>query len=178
MSQNDYILFYSSQCVHSKEFLVLLEKDPELNRKFIKINIDNRGTKIPHYVKSVPSAIIPHNGKSGLLVGNSIFKWYDDNHKQNIESNDILDYDPMGMAGYSDSFSFLQSDGPLKKAYTFINENFGGVSNVQQQQNLEDSQRQQQRVSQKSKELSTAYDNLMNARKYDIPQPISRLGGS
>ena len=42
MSDGDYILFYSNKCLHSKEFLTLLLKDPELNKKFMKVNIDNK----------------------------------------------------------------------------------------------------------------------------------------
>lgn len=173
MSQNDYILFYSMKCLHCKELLVLFEKDPELNRKFIKVNIDTRGTNIPKYIKSVPSAIIPLNGRSSLLVGKNIFKWYEDTHKVNVESNEIMDYDPMGMTGYSDNFSFLTDLNPLKKAYAFLDENFGGVSNIVDQRDVSNSSKEKE--TEKSKELSAAFEKMMNARKHEVPQPIARL---
>ena len=55
MSKQDYVLFYSSRCLHSKEFLQLLYKDSDLNQKFTKVNIDNKNIKIPPYVKAVPT---------------------------------------------------------------------------------------------------------------------------
>ena len=38
---DDYLLFYSNKCLHSKDFLTILSKDIKLNQKFTKINIDN-----------------------------------------------------------------------------------------------------------------------------------------
>ena len=71
---DDYILFYSNKCLHSKELLNLLYKDVELNQKFTKINIDNTNVKIPPYIKAVPTAIVTNNGEPSLLVGSNIFK--------------------------------------------------------------------------------------------------------
>ncbi len=227
MSQNDYILFYSARCVHSKELLLILSHDPELDRKFIKVNVDNRGANIPKYIEKVPSAIIPHNGRASLFVGKSIFKWYQDvrggartsnsnpasrqpqqqqqqqqqQPSQNANSasgnGDILDYDPVGMSGYSDSFSFIDNNNPLKKAFSFINENFNDGNSSNQRNNNgggggnssggimgwlgggggNDGQ-QTERESAKKKEMDSAYDRMMNMRKNDIPQPIMRMGGN
>ena len=38
-NKDDYILFYSNKCLHSKELLNLLYKDPDLNQKFVKIKV-------------------------------------------------------------------------------------------------------------------------------------------
>ncbi len=197
MSNNDYILFYSNKCNHSKELLVLLTKDPELNKKSIKINIDVRGVKIPPYIKSVPSAIIPMNGSPSLLVGKNIFKWYDDNHKVNIQSNSILDYDPLGMSGYSDNFSFLDGKNePLKKAFSFVNENFN-ISTPDGNSMMSDNQsgrggggggssfggfdderggRNGGRESQKKTQLDMEFEHRMNQRKLEVPMGQPRLG--
>ncbi len=175
MSQNSHILFYSNKCVHSKELLVLLSKDPELDRKFKKVNIDNPGVQIPHYVTKVPSAVIPFNGKPSLFVGKSIFKWYDDNHSQTTSNQEIQDYDPVGMSGYSDSFSFINNNNPLKKAYTYLNENFGGIQNVQAPGQNEE--KETSRESQKRKEFDSALNRMMQQRDNEIPQPPQRFGG-
>ncbi len=229
MSQNDYILFYSGRCVHSKELLVILSRDPELDRKFIKVNVDNRGANIPKYIEKVPSAIIPHNGRASLFVGKSIFKWYEDvrgggsnrprqqqpsqmqqqQQQQQTASNsggggaatgDILDYDPLGMSGYSDSFSFIDNNNPIKKAFSFINENFanegsGGGGNQRNNSASNSSGgsggimgwlgggggndgQQTERESAKKKEMDSAYDRMMAMRKNDVPQAIMRMGGN
>ena len=90
---NDYILFYSNRCLHSKELLNLLYKDVELNQKFIKINIDNPNVKLPPYVKSVPTAIVPNDGQPSIMVGSNIFKWYQETHKnKRINFLEILRY--------------------------------------------------------------------------------------
>ena len=185
MSQNSYILFYSNKCVHSKELLVLLNKDPELDRKFKKVNIDNPGVNIPNYVTKVPSAVIPYNGKQSLFVGKSIFKWYEDNHRQTTNNQEIMDYDPIGMSGYSDSFSFIDNNNPLKKAYTYLNENFGGISNVGGGGGGgngggrfgDDSDAPKERESLKKKELDNALDRMMQQRNNEVPKPPQRFGG-
>ncbi len=130
-NRNDYILFYSNKCMHSKEFLVLLQKDPGLDRKFMKVNVDTRGIRIPNYIKSVPSAIIPINGQPSLLVGVNIFKWYDESHRQTVQQQEILDFDPSGMQGLSDTFSFIDTpqtgnttSNVLRKTFSFISDNF------------------------------------------------------
>ncbi len=130
-NRNDYLLFYSNKCMHSKELLVLLQKDPALDRKFIKINVDTRGIKIPNYIKSVPSAVIPINGQPSLLVGVNIFKWYDESHRVTVQQQEILDFDPSGMQGLSDTFSFIDTpqtgnttSNVLRKTFSFISDNF------------------------------------------------------
>lgn len=121
--KNDYILFYSNKCLHSKELLNILYKDPDLNQKFVKINIDNGNVKIPPYVKSVPTAIINTNGKPNLLVGSAIFSWYKQKHAVTVEKQGIQDWDPHTMTGYSDGFSYLDNPQVIKKAFAFLNDN-------------------------------------------------------
>lgn len=215
MSNNgDYILFFSNRCSHSKEFLQLLQTDPALDRVFMKVNVDTKGVNIPKCVTKVPSAIIPYNGKPSLLVGNNIFKWFEDNHRQqngrmNVGGGGgrmppqqqqqrqspsqqpqqqqsvggIEDYDPQGMTGYSDTFSFLDNQNPLKKAFSFINDALGGGGGGQNSvgsgagMSMGDREEKTTRESQKQKELSAAYEKMMNQRKFEVPQGPMRIGG-
>jgi hypothetical protein len=214
MSNNgDYILFFSNRCSHSKEFLQLLTTDPALDRVFMKVNVDTKGVNIPKCVSKVPSAIIPYNGKPSLLVGNNIFKWFEDNHRtqngrmsvgggggrmpqqqqqqqqqqqapsqQQQAPGGIEDYDPLGMTGYSDNFSFIDNQNPLKKAFSFINEALGGGGGGTGGGNGGggmmgggDREEKTTRESQKQKELSAAYEKMMNQRKFEVPQGPVRM---
>ena len=115
MNKDNYILFHSHKCLHSKELLQLLYKDPQLNQKVTKVNVDNQNIKLPAYVKSVPTLIITENQKPSLLVGSKIFEWYKNLHKKESQNNQIQDWDPSTMTGYSDGFSYLESDDVIKK---------------------------------------------------------------
>ena len=149
MSQNQYILFFSNDCKFSKEILLILSRDKELDQKFVKVNVMQRGANIPKYIEKVPSAIIPYQGKAQLFVGKNIFKWLEDHSRpmqrgggqqqqqqmqrggkqeqqQPVQNEGIQDYDPVGMTGYSDSFSFINNANPMKKAYEFLGEALGG----------------------------------------------------
>lgn len=129
MSNTDFVLFYSDKCLHSKELINLLYKNQDIYNKFVKINIDITKMKIPPYIKSVPSAIIPINGQPKLLVGVQIFEWYNSINKQMVQKQDISDWDPSSMTGYSDNFSYLSNASePSEKNYLYLNnENSGRI---------------------------------------------------
>jgi len=172
MSQSDFVLFYSNKCLHSKEFLTLLMKDPELNKKFIKVNIDNKNIKIPPYVKSVPSAIITVNGNQSLMVGSQIFKWYNDSHSKNIESQQIQDWDPLSMSGYSDGFSYIQNADAMKKSFSFLQDSNSIITPDEKSfSNDEHSGKK----SQEKTQLDNDYENFINQRNMEAPAPIGRL---
>jgi hypothetical protein len=59
------------------------------------------------------------NNKPNLLVGSKIFDWYNQKHKQNISNDIVMDWDPTTMTGYSDGFSYLESDDVIKKVIAF-----------------------------------------------------------
>ncbi len=198
--KNDYILFYSNKCLHSKELLNLLYKDPDLNQKFVKINIDTGNVKIPPYVKSVPTAIINTNGQPNLLVGSAIFSWYKQKHAAVIEKQGIQDWDPHTMTGYSDGFSYLDNPQVIKKSFGFLNENnsiitpdegsYGGSSEknnnnsgdqLQQNNNFPQFNGQVSGESRdeiknaKKNQMSNDYERFMNQRNNDVPSPVPRL---
>ena len=161
MSDGDYILFYSNKCLHSKELLNLLHKDVQLNQKFTKINIDNPNIKIPPYVKSVPSAIITNNGQPNLMVGNAIFKWFNQRHSKTIETQSILDWDPQTMSGFSDGFSYLTNESVMKRGFAAINDVNSIVTPDEKNYSNDDNKNQP-----KTK-LDNDYENFMNKRKFD-----------
>jgi hypothetical protein len=169
---DDYILFYSNKCLHSKELLNLLSKDPTLNQKIIKINIDNGNVKIPPYIKSVPSAIININGKPQLMVGSAIFKWYNQMHSKVVESQGIQDWDPHTMTGYSDGFSYLTNPDVMKKTFSFINEN--NTIQTPDEKNYSNDSGNGKKEEVKTR-LDGDYETFVNQRKFDVPSAIPRL---
>ena len=173
MSDGDYILFYSNRCLHSKELLNLLYKDVELNQKFTKINIDNPNIKIPPYIKSVPTAIIPNNGKPSLMVGTNIFSWYNQLHSKKVETQGILDWDPHTMSGYSDGFSYLTNTSDvMKKSFAFLNDSDTIIT--PDEKNYSNDSKGGDRNQPKTA-LDNDYEKFMNQRKYDVPTAPPRL---
>lgn len=172
MSNSDYILFFSNKCLHSKELLNLLSKSVDINQKFKKINIDNQNIKIPPYIKSVPSAIVPQDGSPSLLVGKKIFDWLNQFNKQNSqnEGQGIMDWDPCTMSGYSDGFSYLETDDVMKKNFSFINENNSISTPDEKNYSGNESNKNQPKT-----QLDNDYENFMNQRTSDIPNAPARL---
>jgi hypothetical protein len=178
MGDNDYILFYSNKCLHSKELLTLLYKDVELNQKFTKINIDNPNIKIPPYVKAVPSAIITTNGKPNLMVGSSIFKWFNQRHAKTVETLGIQDWDPHTMAGFSDGFSYLEDQSAIKRSFAFINDNNSGsipTPDPDAYLNGRNDNNSNNKGDMKKKQFDNEYEQFMNQRKHDVPSPMPKL---
>lgn len=174
MSESDYLLFYSNKCLHSKDFLTILSKDVQLNQKFTKINIDNKNIKLPPYIKAVPTAIITNNGSPKLYVGSEIFKWYKESRSvatQQNNSNAILDWDPMGMAGYSDAFSYID-DKPeaQKKSFAYLEENNAIYTPDDKTYTGNDSEKNG-----KKSEMESNFEKVMNQRKHDVPNAPPRL---
>ena len=136
MSKNqNYILFYSKQCQYSSEFLNELYKNVDLFKKFIKVDVNDKSIKLPTYIKSVPTILVPGNyGKTTILTGNDVFSWLEmiknssnnqqGNNQQGNNQGGIADYDPFGMAGFSDGFAYLNDNAaPMDKSFEFINGN-------------------------------------------------------
>ena len=163
---DDYVLFYSNKCLHSKELLGLLVKDVSLNQKFTKINVDNPNLKLPPYVKSVPTAIITINNKPNILVGSNIFKWYQETHKKVVESQSILDWDPHTMSGYSDGFSYISTNDVMKKSFAFLNDNNAIITPDEKNYSAQSDDKTQPKT-----ELDMDFENIVNRRKSEVPSP-------
>jgi hypothetical protein len=176
MSESDYILFYSNKCLHCKELLTLLYKDVELNQKFTKINIDNPGIKIPPYVKAVPTAIITTNLQPNLLVGNGIFKWFNQRHTKTVESQSIQDWDPQTMSGFSDGFSYLENNNPvIKRSFAFLGDNIAIQTPNPENYTDNRSETGNTKSDMKKKQFDNEYEQFMNQRKNEVPSNIPRL---
>lgn len=171
MSKENYVLFYSSRCLHSKEFMQLLYKDSDLNQKFTKVNIDNKNIKIPPYIKAVPSIIVQEGGQPSLLVGSKIFDWYNNMHKQNVVENSIQDWDPCTMTGYSDGFSYLENSDVMKKSYSFLSDSNNSIATPDEKNYGQD----QKSSNQPKSKLDMDYENFMNSRSNDVPAAPQRL---
>ena len=163
---DDYVLFYSNKCLHSKELLGLLVKDVSLNQKFTKINIDNPNLKLPPYIKSVPTAIITINGRPNILVGSNIFKWYQETHKKVVENQSILDWDPHTMSGYSDGFSYISTNDVMKKSFAFLNDNNSIITPDEKNYSAQSDDKTQPKT-----ELDMDFENIVNRRKSEVPSP-------
>ena len=161
---DDYVLFYSNKCLHSKELLSLLVKDVSLNQKFTKINVDNANIKLPNYIKSVPTAIITINGRPNILVGSNIFKWYQETHKKTVESQSILDWDPHTMSGYSDGFSYISTNDVMKKSFAFLSDNNSIITPDEKNYSAQDDDKNQPKT-----ELDLDFENIVNRRKSEVP---------
>lgn len=126
-----FILFYSNYCQHCKDFLIKLKKmNEDLYNNFTKIAVDGN-SKIPKGITSVPTIIVPSHNHP--LTDESVFMWLEtiavdypckknvDNESEKTE--EILPFikNEMGY-GFSDNFSFLESEGPLAHSFSFIGE--------------------------------------------------------
>jgi len=172
MSKQNLVLFYSNKCIHSKEFLILLHKDTELNNQTTKVNVDNSNIKLPPYVKSVPSLIINENNKPNLLVGSKIFEWYNQKHKQNISNESVMDWDPTTMTGYSDGFSYLESDDVIKKSYSFLDSD--NKINTPDESSYDSGNSGSNNGPEKT-QLDNDYERFMSSRSNDVAAPIQRM---
>lgn len=171
MSKENYVLFYSSRCLHSKEFMQLLYKDSDLNQKFTKVNIDNKNIKIPPYIKAVPSIIVQDGGQPNLLVGSKIFDWYNNMHKKNVVQNSIEDWDPCTMTGYSDGFSYLENSDVMKKSYSFLSDSNNSITTPDEKNYGQD----QKSSNQPKSKLDMDYDSYMSSRSNEVPSAPQRL---
>lgn len=70
-----FVVFYSNSCPHSKDFLVRLKQfDQSLFDNFVKICVDSNQS-IPECIDSVPTIIVPTH--SYPLTDNAVFMWLD-----------------------------------------------------------------------------------------------------
>ena len=164
---NEYILFFSKNCSYCTELLNKLYKNDDVLKQIVLININNKELKIPVFVKSVPSLIVNENNNQHLLVGTEIFNWLDEIIKDKDE--EIKDWDPNTMSGYSDDFSFLEEKETVNndRSYCYIST----VNNYKintPDDNSDSSSKY------KKNDTDGALEKLLEMRKADTPAPAHR----
>lgn len=179
-----FVLFYSDKCRHSNEFLQQLSKNPDLNGKFTKVNVSEPNARIPPYVKSVPTVLAPNNGKTDMLVGQTVFKWLESMAPKQRPNQGgggqptpggIMDYDPASMSGFSDSFAGI-NDNNLSSDNAF-DKNFSFLGRVEPSIPTDAGDMGSSGSSKKKDETSRRLEELKAQRDRDVPIPQQRLGG-
>lgn len=167
----NHILFYSKYCNHSKDFFSKLLKT-DYNNKFVKICVDNKNYKIPSFIKTVPTIIVPQSNTP--LTGNNVFNWLDSvtsqnnnnsnsqNFKQN-SNNEVLAFSGE-MCGLSDQYSLIenQNNSQFERTFSFIES-----QNSQQIYTPQDSNESGKDKLKSS--TDTAYERLLAERAMDTP---------
>jgi len=148
----------------------MLHKDVNLNEKFLKVNVDNSSIKLPPYVKVVPTVIITANGKPNLLEGTQIFKWFNDTHQKEVQNQNIMEWDPLSMSGYSDNFSYIDNNEMMKKSFSEINEEI----KISTPDDTQYSGEGKKKDSAKN-EFDSNYEQFMNQRKVEVPGGVARM---
>jgi len=136
---SEYVLFYSKDCVHCNEFMNELYKNQDMYRLFHFINVNEKGLKLPSYVKSVPTLIVNESQlqRPKIKVGEQVFDWY----KGIIENNNqamaggIQDWDPSMMNGYSDNFSPLDNSGEKDRNFVYLDSQTDRINTPDAQNN-------------------------------------------
>jgi hypothetical protein len=95
------VLFYSSNCEHSKKFLFELMKT-KFNDLVRKICVDKTDIKIPSVVRSVPTLIA--RGINRPLVGEQVFAWLENENSKGAISEDIKCFS----FGCKDNYTFIE----------------------------------------------------------------------
>jgi hypothetical protein len=198
--QSKYILFYSNNCIHSREFLNQLYKNQPLFEAFIKVDVEKSKVNIPKCVTAVPTIIIrAPSMKAQVYTGDEVFNWYnkllsrlDNASSKNNPSTasssmgsgtsssigGVLDYDPCAMSGFSDGFAYLDDKtskmNPLEHQFEFLSG--GGGGNLMGNMSLDPTSQLKDKGQDKS-ELDARMEQLMAQRARDAPQQPNRKGG-
>ena len=196
--QSKYILFYSNNCIHSREFINQLYKNQPLYNKFIKVDVQNAKVTIPKCVNHVPAVIIrTPRMKPQVFIGDEVFHWYNQFLSRLQKSSgkvkepaassamgsgtsssigSVLDYDPCAMSGFSDNFAFVDDKqaktNPIEHQFEFLGG--GSVGGLVGGMSMNGQPTDQD--TDKS-ELEARMEDLMARRAMDTPQAPKREGG-
>jgi hypothetical protein len=118
---NNYFLFHSNYCEHSKKLVVALRKT-EYYDKFVKICVDDRSYKIPSSITHVPAIIIPEYNEP--LFNSDAVAWLDSKSSNESGGDTIEAYYPTTMSGFSDSYSNLTNETPMSHSFDFLDNEF------------------------------------------------------
>ena len=200
--QSKYMLFYSNNCIHSREFINQLYKNQPVYNAFIKIDVQNTKVNIPKCVKAVPTIIIKSvNASPQVFTGDEVFKWYNQllsrlqqasaaPTQQGPSSNlgngtakslgSILDYDPCTMSGFSDNFAYVEDktiqSNPIEHQFEFVGRSMAPASMQMSGQGQGGPQVGKSKDEDKNA-LAGAYEQMMAQRAMDVPQPPERKSG-
>lgn len=126
MSFDRPILIYSDYCIHSKNYLQMLMKQPEIYNTFIRMNIDvDPQTKqrpsifykiqqqLNKKIVRVPTIIIKNSSNEVLLLSDKdAFKWLDFQINSNKNGdNSIKGFNINEMGSFSDGYSKFNENG-------------------------------------------------------------------
>lgn len=111
------ILIYSDYCIHSKNFLGILIKHPDIFNSFVRINVDvNSETKqrtpifykiqqeIKQKITKVPTLIISQEDQVFVLADKEAFKWLDFTTRSKREEG-YTAFNQNEMGSFSDGYS-------------------------------------------------------------------------
>lgn len=125
MSNKPNLLFYSLNDTISLNILKLLKTYNIINI-FQLFNIDeNKTHPVLNKIKEIPTAIIPNENL--ILTKNEIINYIKSNI---IKSNIILGYNDLEMNGYSDKYSFINSNISPIHNYGLFNNNIINNNNI------------------------------------------------
>jgi hypothetical protein len=104
-------VYHSSRDQNSRQFLSKMRSVPGLEEAVTLIDVQTSGRKIPAYVISIPSVVIP--AEKRVLVGSKAFDWIETRRQGASDANGgLMCYDQGGMGGSSAlCFAFLEGDG-------------------------------------------------------------------
>ena len=126
MSFDRPILIYSDFCIHSKNYLQMLMKQPDIYNTFIRMNIDvdprtNQRPSIFYKIQQqlnkkivrVPTIIIKNNTSNEILLlsDKDAFKWLDFQINSNKENGSIEGFNINEMGSFSDGYSKFNENG-------------------------------------------------------------------
>lgn len=125
MSNKPNLLFYSLNDNISLNILKLLKTYNIINI-FQLFNIDeNKTHPVLNKIKEIPTAIIPNENL--ILTKNEIINYIKSNI---IKSNIILGYNDLEMNGYSDKYSFINTNISPIHNYGLFNNNIINNNNI------------------------------------------------
>ena len=176
---NKNILFYSNYCQHCKEILMKINNF-NLKEKISLTCVDTNRKNLPAFVKSVPTMVVPSENK--MITGDDVFAWVNNEASKKTTNkeipsnndNDIMPWTNEMSAGFSDGFSFLDSENttegkPMVHSFSFLNESYSTSINTP-------NEGQPTQIGGQRSGIDNDYDAMMKARDSDnFNQGISRI---
>lgn len=135
--QSSCVLYYSKLCRHCTQFTIQLQKKPHIKSAFRYIDVQK--TRVPAYVKSVPTIVVA--GINRPLVGSEVFQWLDSQSVVEKKGRSVGSIEPFSLEmdmGTGVNYTYLDKkdrEQPMKGNCCFIEEGFQKI-NTPQEDNL------------------------------------------